>query len=317
VKLTGVIALALALSNCTLPPPAAPAPPVAGKLDLVDLTDDFARVHDRDAALPDAERATRLKAEFASLLPGFYDEKRLKVPAEKYDANIIKHLKAFPEKRAGVERVSREFAASLAPAQRSFEAEFGPMTGYPPVYLVYSMNEFDGGTRDLPEGTRLLFGADVIDRIYKTVPIQPFFHHELFHLMHNRTFSECDQLWCAVWTEGLATYVAAKLNPGADDAALLLNFPRPLRTAVEANRTKAICAVVSRLNSTSEDDYKPLFMGGGTGLSPELPPRFGYYVGYLVAQDLAKTRSLKQLAAMGHAEARPLIEQSLRRMAQC
>ena len=312
-KLLSLIAAALWLAGCTTTPAKAPQ----GTLQLVDLTDDFARVHDRDVSLPDAERTARLKAEFARLLPGFYDEKRLEVSAGKYDAHLLNHLKAFPEKRAGIERVSREFAASLAPAQRSFEQEFGPMTGYPPVYLVYSMNEFDGGTRDLPEGTRLLFGADVIDRIYKTVPIQPFFHHELFHLMHNRTFRECEQLWCAVWTEGLATYVAATLNPGVDDDALLLTSPRPLRAAVEANRTEAVCAVMSRLNSTSNDDYKPLFMGGGQGIRPNLPPRFGYYVGFLVAQNLAKSRSLKQLAAMGHEEARPLIEKSLRSMAVC
>jgi hypothetical protein len=284
---------------------------------LIDLTDDFTRIYDRDAKLPDEQRVSRFKQEFAQLLPGFYDEKRLEVSAEKYHAHLLKQFKSFPEKRAGVERVSREFATSLAPALRSFEAEFGPMTGYPPVYLVYSMNEFDGGTRDLPEGTRLLFGADVIDRIYKTVPIQPFFHHELFHLMHNRTFKECDQLWCAVWTEGLATYAAATLNPGSDDAALLLTSPRPLRPAVEANKTEAVCAVVARLDSTSNEDYRPLFQGGNDGLSPALPARFGYYVGYLVAQDLARTRSLKQLAALGHDEIRPLLEQSLRGMARC
>jgi hypothetical protein len=30
--------------------------------------------------------------------------------------------------------------------------------GYPPVYLVHSFGEFDGGTRSLPQGTRLMFG---------------------------------------------------------------------------------------------------------------------------------------------------------------
>jgi hypothetical protein len=288
-----------------------------GTLQLIDLTDDFARIYDRDSTLPDAQRVARFKLEFATLLPGFYDEERLEVSAEKYDAHLLRHLRGFSEKRPGVERVARDFASLLEPAQQSFEKEFGPMTGYPPIYLVYSMNEFDGGTRDLPEGTRLLFGADVIDRIYKTVPIQPFFHHELFHLMHNRTFKECDQVWCAVWTEGLATYVAAKLNPGIDDTGLLLTSPRPLRPAVEANKAEAVCAVVARLGSTSNDDYKPLFMGGNEGLSPRLPPRFGYYVGYLVAQDLGRTRTLKELAALGHSEARPLIEQSLRGMANC
>ena len=286
-------------------------------LELIDLTDDFARIYDRDASLPDAERVARFKAEFATVLPGFYDAKRVEAPVDKYDARLLKGIKAFPQQRVGIERVSREFAGLLAPAQRSFEVEFGPMTGYPPVYLVNSLGEFDGGTRDLPEGTRLMFGADVIDRIYKTVPIQPFFHHELFHLLHQRTFKECEKLWCSLWTEGLAVYVAHRLNPEANEDALLLTFPRPLRPAVEEHKTEAICAVVRRLDSENSADYKPLFNGGGEGLSPNLPPRFAYYVGYLVAQDVARGRSLKQLAAMTHDQVRPLLEQSLRRMATC
>src|SRR5688500_1950402 len=89
-------------------------------LELIDLTDDFARIYDRDAALPDAERVARFKAEFATILPGFYDAKRVDAPVDKYDARLLKGLDAFPQQRAGIERVSREFAGLLAPAQRSF-----------------------------------------------------------------------------------------------------------------------------------------------------------------------------------------------------
>jgi hypothetical protein len=213
--------------------------------------------------------------------------------------------------------VSREFSNLIGPAQRSFETAFGPMRGYPPIYLVNSLGEFDGGTRDLPEGNRLMFGADVIDKLYKDKPIKPFFHHELFHLYHHRTFKECEQMWCNLWSEGLAVYVASKLNSRADDAALLLSFPVPLRPAVEDHRSEAICAVRSRLNSTDPKDYGPLFAGGGKGVSPDLPPRFAYYVGYLVAQDLGHTRSLKQLAAMDNDQVKPLVESSLKRMADC
>ena len=45
-------------------------------------------------------------------------------------------------------------------------------------------------------------------------------------------------------------YVASKLNPGASDDALGLTIPRPLRAAVEAHRTEAICAVRQRLGSS-------------------------------------------------------------------
>jgi uncharacterized protein YjaZ len=50
---------------------------------------------------------------------------------------------------------------------------------------------------------------------------------------------------------------------------------------------------------------------------PGLPPRMGYYVGYLVVSEAAKTRSLKQLAALKPAEVKPLVASTLKRMADC
>jgi hypothetical protein len=296
-----------------------PAHPPRHNLQLVDYTKDFDRVWQQTANVPDKRRAAAFEAAFATTLPGFYDPKRVSdfMSEAGYQAMVLEGLKAYPEQRDGIQRVSREFGALIGPAQRSFEAAFGPMVGYPPIYLVNSFGEFDGGTRDLPEGNRLMFGADMIDKLHKSTPVQPFFHHELFHLLHGRTFHECPQLWCSLWSEGLAVYVASRLNPKADDAALLLTIPSPLRPAVEAHRQEAICAVRARLDSTAGADYGPLFMGGSKGLNADLPPRFGYYVGYLVARDLGHTRSLKQLAALQPAEIRPLIGLSLARMAAC
>ena len=288
-------------------------------LQLIDLTDDFDRVWTETKDLPDVQRVDTFETRFAKILPGFYSAQRVKdfMTPEKYRAFVLKGLKAYPEQREGVQRVSAQFASLIAPAQKSFEKAFGPMRGYPPVYLVVSFGEFDGGTRDLTEGTRLMFGADVIAKLYKDKPIRPFLHHELFHILHHRTFQECDNVWCNLWSEGLAVYVASQLNPGASDASLLLTYPSSLRDAVEAHRTEAVCAVRSRLNSADFKDAGPLFVGGTTPLSSNLPPRFGYYVGYLVAQDLGRTRSLKQLAAMKNDEVRPLVEQTLERMASC
>lgn len=44
------------LASCATPPHE------PSTLELIDLTDDFARIYDRDAALPDAERVARFKA---------------------------------------------------------------------------------------------------------------------------------------------------------------------------------------------------------------------------------------------------------------
>jgi hypothetical protein len=303
----------LLLSACVA---GAPATRPAGQLQLVDLTDDFADHWERTRAMEDAARVAAFKSAFAALLPGFYDHQRTGLPTpERYDAHLLAALNRFPEERAGIADVSRRFAAMLEPAQRSFERHFGPLAGYPPIYLVHSLGEFDGGTRSLPEGVRLLFGADMIHRLYETRAVQPFFHHELFHLFHYRSFRDCAPVWCSLWTEGLATYVATQLNPAATDDELLLTSPEPLRAAVERDRAHAVCAVIARLGSTERSDRAALFSNGR--LDERLPGRFGYYVGYLAAAELGRTHSLQQLAAMGPAQVRPVLEQALRRLATC
>jgi len=311
--------LAAAALLFAAPALAAPPKPAAGPpLQLVDLTPAFAAAWEHTAKLADAERVTAFDAEMARVLPGFYDPVRFGDAAaqERYRARLIRTLNAFPEQRAGIEDVSARFSGMFRPALKSFEARFGPMRGYPPVLLVHSLGEFDGGTRDLPGGSRLLFGADVIARIHTgDHAIQPFFHHELFHILHARSFHECDQIWCGLWTEGLAVYVASALNPGASDESLLLTLPEPIRPAVEKDRKAAVCAVTQRLGSTEHKDYAALFTF--ERLSPSLPPRFGYYVGFLVAQDLAKTHTPDQLAKLDNAHAKPLIEAALKHLADC
>jgi hypothetical protein len=315
-KLPALLLAALALMG------AAPAPrhaAAAQGLHFVDLTGDFDRIWNETKDLPDDKRVEAFEADFAKVLPGFYSAERTKdyQTPEQHRAQVLRGLKQYPDRRAGIQRVSRQFRSLVAPAQKQFESVFGPMRGYPPIYLVDSFGEFDGGTRDLPEGNRLMFGADMIDTLYRDKPIKPFIEHELFHLMHHRTFPECEPVWCNLWEEGLATYVASTLNPGASDEALGLSIPSPLRPAVETHRTEAICAVRARLGSSDPKVYGPLFMGGGSPLSPNLPRRFGYYVGLLVIQDAARTRSLKQLAALKPEQVRPLVEQTLSRMASC
>ena len=282
-------------------------------LEIVDLVDDFAAFEASSRSLADDARAGAFKAHFAPILPGFYSNERVRFSG--YDGLIVKALKAWPEDRARIEAVRDRFAAALAPAEASFEAEFGPMTGYPPIVLVHSLGEFDGGMRSLPGGGRLMFGPDVIARVHGDGDIRPFFHHELFHLMHTRSFDDCGALWCDLWTEGLATYVSHRLNPAATDAQLLLTEPVPLRAAIDKDRKAALCPLLAKLDSKADDDVAPLFMGRGT--ASQLPPRAGYFIGYLVAQEIGRTRSLKTLATMPAAQLRPLIEASLRRLGDC
>lgn len=305
----------LAFAAMTVAPAPASAAAAAGApLRIVDTTPDFARLYAETRKLPPADRGAAFRKAFDEIVPGFYSPRRSGFKdVALYDKLLMKKVDSFPDRRAGVEEVSRRFGQLFQPALQRFEAQFGPMRGYPAIYLVDSLGEFDGGTRELNGVEHLMFGADMIGKLHLKHDIEPFFHHELFHIYHARTFTPCDAIWCNLWVEGLAVYVASRLNPNADDAELLLTEPKPIRSAVDAHRQEAVCAVRTRLDSTDDKDSRALFSSGE--LTPHLPPRFGYYVGYLLVRDIGRHRTLKQLAALDEQQARPLTEASLRGMA--
>lgn len=289
----------------------APASAAAG-LHVVDLTGDFDRFAMSTQDMPDGERLAAFEQQIGPIAEGFYQRGRT---TGDYDSRVLVELKNYPQRRSGNLVVSKAFNELFAPARRKFEAVFGPVSSSQPVFLIDSMGELDGGTRELNGKSTLLFGADLIWEAHAGKTLTPFFQHELFHVYHESRVTSCAALWCALWEEGLATYVASRLNPGADDAALSLDKPKPIRTAVEASRAAAVCAVVRRLDSVTDEDYAGLFLAN-FHLSG-FPPRMGYYIGYLVAQDIGRTQDLHAMAKMSWVEARPLIDASLARMATC
>jgi hypothetical protein len=295
---------------------AAPAPaPAPAPYELVDLASSYASFWDETRAMPAAERLTAFKARFDALLPGFFVARRAGIPDEQYDAAITRSFERFPAIRERFTAIVTGFPGLLGPAHESFARAFPDLQPIGPIYLVHGLGEFDGGTRQVAGHTRLLFGADAMAQLHDFADEQPFFHHELFHVHHARFFRECEEAWCALWSEGLAVFVAQQLNPRATDAELLLSSPRPIRAEVERNRVAAICAAAARLDSKDAADYAALFSNGP---APEgLPPRAGYFIGYLVAKEAAKNASLADLAHLDNEAAHELVAATLARLARC
>jgi hypothetical protein len=301
-----LLALAALVGACTT------VQPPGGRLRVVDLTGDFDRIATEIAPLPDGPKVAAFEAKTAGLAENFYARSR---NPQRYDEHVLAALNSYPAERAGILDVSRRFRAMLEPARAKFEKALGKVESERPIFLLHSLGEMDGGTRELAGGETLIFGADVIAKIHAGHDMAPFFHHELFHVYHSKRFGQCEPLWCSLWQEGLATHVAATLNPAAGDAALMLDLPAPIRPVVDANRKAAVCAVAPLLDSTRGDDYASLFYGSSH--LPGFPARMGYYIGYLIAADAARTHSLRQLAELRPAEVRPIIAAAMQRLADC
>ena len=285
----GAVALLLGLAGS-----ASAAGPAVAAPGLVSLAGAFPDFYDATATLPEAERVARFRKEFAALLPGFYAP-RTRTEAN-YEKGIARSLQDFPAIRAKYETVEHSFPKAFAEGQKSFRKAFPDYRLNVPVYLLHSLGEMDGGTRQLGGKVVGIFGADVIAKIHSPATIKPFLDHELFHLYHQRFFPDCEPLWCSLWQEGLAVYVAARLNPGATDEQLLLTQPNPIRPAVEPRLREAMCSLSAKLESTREEDYAPFFFGKAN--DGPFPPRYGYLLGYMLVQKMGADRTLDQLAKL-------------------
>lgn len=288
---------------------AAASPATAAEPKVIDLTGEFASLWEKSAALPEPEKVAAFKAHFEPLIPGFFRSRY-------FDPLIAKSLSTFAEDRAGIEQVRLLFTPALAPAAKSFAQAFGSSPVEHEIYLIHSTGELDGSVRRIGGKDHLVFGAD---RLAKRLGpdgranIRPLIHHEMFHLHHAKSFTGCwDRLWCDIWREGLAVFAAEALNPDASaDDLTIAN----LRAALDARPNPAICLVRARLDSSDPEERRNF--GSMNFTVPGMPPRFGYYVGYLAAKEMSRTHNLAELAAMRVEQVRPALEQSLERLASC
>lgn len=282
-------------------------------VDLVPATIAFI---DETAALPDDARVTAFHTRFDAILPNYYDNKHDQ--QAKFDDFIAKQLHEFPAERAKIVAAAASFNVAFARGQRHFRQFFPDYTLSVPVYLVHSMGQQDGGTRTVAGRKIMFFGADVIARIHDDTTIGPFLDHELFHVYHARYFSHCDPLWCSLWEEGMAVYVASRMNPGANDRQLALTLPRPIRPEVDAHLSAAMCQLRAKFDSIDQADYAPFFFGQiGKSNDGPFPPRYGYYLGYLMAQKIGQTMPLSAMVKLSPAQAKPLLQKALADYGTC
>lgn len=276
-----------------------------------DLTARFSRFVDETSGIEKSARVALFHTEMDPLIPGFYAP-RFGTTQAQYDARIARELEAFGEVRARYEKVQRDFPAAFDAGIQHFRKVFRDFTPNVPIYLLHSIGEMDGGTRVLNGRIHLVFGADVIARIHESDELTAFLDHELFHVENGKYFADCEQVWCLLWAEGLATYAAKVMNPGADDRQLLLTSPKPIRAAVDANWSAALCFTRGRLFSSDSADLEALFVGGSG--ETQFPERFGYYVGLRVIEELGGRYSLVKLARMPSAKAKSVLTEGVDRL---
>jgi len=218
-----------------------------------------------------------------------------------------------------IDALAASLPATLPAIEQRFRGEFPDFAYDGDIYFMNAIGAFDGATRSVNGRRSLLFGLDVICAIYgEEAAIEPLFDHELFHLYHEKNFSigsgdERPPLWSALWREGLATYVARRMNREASGVQIF-GLPESTPSRVEARRAELANEFLAKMDSTTEDDYAAFFLGNSPEADP--PSRSGYYLGYLVAERIGRSMKLESLAKLSAGTVRSRVEAELRAMAK-
>ncbi|WP_341501953.1 DUF2268 domain-containing putative Zn-dependent protease [Gallaecimonas sp. GXIMD4217] len=221
-------------------------------------------------------------------------------------------LESFAERQAAFELAYRQLKGTLPLAISEFANAFADFQPCIPVWLVHSLTGANGQVLLLGGEPSLVLGVDMVAESHDWLDQRPFLHHELVHLYRLQQglalplAESPTPLLTALWEEGLATYVAQRLNPGASLASLMLEQPLGLSRKAELQLAQLAANLYAYLGSDQSADYERYFLLDQGDL-----PRAGYYLGYRVVSHLGKAFSLDELMAMKPEQYRPLVEQSL------
>jgi hypothetical protein len=296
-----IVNLSLAVASMA----AAPLSACAQDAPVRNIAGDFARTWDATRNLPMPERVAAFKKDVASQYPEFYAASRSGGEAQ-FDARIAREIEQFGAIRTVYLDKVKNFGDAMPRHVASFHAAFPDFRLTTPTWLLHSLHEMDGGTRDFAGRTDLIFGADLMATLHAKDDLTALFHHELFHVYHEPRFAcGTEAVWKNLWEEGLAVYVSQVLNPKATHSELLLDFPQGMPDATRAQLPAAWAQLASVLENADPALYGELFSTAKS--ANPLPPRRGYYLGYLVAREAGKSHDVATLAHMDCEQAHALV----------
>jgi hypothetical protein len=227
---------------------------------------------------------------------------------------ITRWLPGFDAIAADVRRVVAGFPTIYAAHARRFAAEFAYFDhARAPIYLLPSLFAFDGHLEPSGDRLSLFIGADGLVRYHGTAPdLAVFLDHESFHLYQSQVapkvmLDPTPPVYVTLWTEGLATYVSERLNPGAALVHVLLDDAALVAADATARRELA-AAILEVLDSTQEADALRFFSAGATG---PWPARGGYLIGLHVARRIGHDVPLTELARLQGAALRDRLAREL------
>lgn len=307
-----VLVAAMAVVGNGSPALASPICPVS------DSFQSFMDLAERTADLPAEQQVRVFREDYLARRPELYAPEVMPAPSDARALRAMAAVRAHPEWRA----FDAALRLALDQAAKRFRRTFPDFRCDFSVYVTETFGAMDGAGRDVAGRPGLVLGVDTIVEFETAASLPVFLSHELFHRynFHAAGFSddlgERDLIWRSLWAEGLATYVSALLNPSNPLSDALI-FPKDLEARAKPfvpPMASELLAAADRVDPAAFAKFFEVESAAAKDLG--WPPRSGYYVGYLVAQDLEGRRTLAKLAHMQGPALRAEIGRSLERLAR-
>jgi hypothetical protein len=289
-----------------------------------DLMPDYEQFALHTAELLPPERADAFVQQFAPRFPDFYapevfgDSEKMRARALRFFGSR-EGIAALPGVAPlAFERLTERgkvIGPQFTEQQERFVREFRDFRCDTMVEFGVSLFTFDGHPAEFSGGRHLLFGVDVIAMLHGPTDMPAFFDHEVFHLYHRQIIGtrapQIEPAWWTLWLEGLATYVSQRMNPELSPQEVLW-YPEDMVSRMTNDRARAAQLLLRDLDETGRRSGRWFL----ADVSVEgLPPRAGYYLGYLFAKSEGGGKALPALARMSPSIVRDHARKFLRKLA--
>jgi hypothetical protein len=253
-------------------------------------------------ALAGNDPAVQMRTTVVDPHPDLYNDKYVRLPTTADWENKLSGERTYDEAHRQEVTAAEQYLAANVPAyMQEFRRTFPDYRCDFTFYIAPSFGNMDGSAATVNGQHRIIFAPDVIPRYHRLNELKVLIDHEIFHIYHHQAtgvFGADEEaiptIEAALWSEGLATFVSWRMNSGVslDIALLQPGIPEGAR----AHMSTIAAELLGHLEERSKSTYARYFEGGKQ--LEGYPPRAGYYVGVLIAKDLSKRYTLRQLARL-------------------
>jgi hypothetical protein len=267
---------------------------------VIDATVTLTQVATASSGKPDADQLAAYQHGVIDAWPGLYRQDVIGLaPGAAMDRQILRSLASV---RADGDRV--ELKHLLGEQIGAVAAAFGAFGDFKcnfPIYFADMLGQLDGAGRVVDGRRALVLGLDALERERGEILLQVFLTHEFFHRYHFEAAGFSDDLedrqeiWRTLWAEGLATYMSKVLSPSASTGDALM-LPKDLAQRAQPLTARMAAELLQGLDGMDANLFRRYFTSNPNIDRNGVPPRAGYYIGYVIAQRLAAHHSLSDLA---------------------